>query len=196
MPKEAIKKTGLTPEQVEQLKSTGRLSGGSKVAKKLQTITGDIEYVLNLTNRKIMISDLMLTNDDKVPSGIAIGPNELVYLLSFAEPAAIKRSKSLMNAVLFQGVLKIVKDPSEVTVEQMTPKPPLGERLGRGEYVDNRTNPYDAELDRVDAEEESYNAAQESRVYRKRVKRVKGKKSEGEDGEVQEPEMQSSVENE
>lgn len=130
--KEIVRKrkseTPLTAEQIESLKSLGRIQ-----AKTLDHLTEYIptdpnkpmwEWVFNQSNNILVIGDLNFT----------VGPKEIVFLPKFFDKDKINSSVGIRNAIMVFKSLVAIKDPTFLTEGDLEIEPPLIDTLSQGDH--------------------------------------------------------------
>ena len=151
---QAKKSDLLSQSQVDLLKSTGMVGViGSEPKFKIEEYK-DIEFVFNASDAKVHVADILLLNGER---GFFFNPRSLVYMPHFATTEEVMKSVALRTAVIIQGTLKVVRDPTkEISESDLEPHKPLGEVLTKGEYRDDSYNAFDQKLDEVIDEEEAH----------------------------------------
>lgn len=163
---------GLTQGQVDQLKNEGILSLGDGLSTITQEYRYDstkpIEFVLNATDAIVSVGDLETFSG----RGLAIPPRSLVFLPHYATSENIKRSAGIRASLSTAKSLRHVLDPvTELTSEDLTPRPTLEESLSPGEHLDEEENPFDKGLADLERKEEEF----EKRVIGRGKKLLRGK---------------------
>ena len=151
---QAKKSDLLSQSQVDLLKSTGMVGVvGTEPKFKIEEYK-DIQFIYNASDAKVHVADILQKNGER---GFIFNPRSLVYMLHFADADEVMKSVALRTAVIIQGSLKVVKDPTkEISESDLTPRPPLGETLPRGEHRDDSYNDFDKRLDEVLDEEDAH----------------------------------------
>lgn len=174
MPVQKRVSKGLTQGHIDQLKSEGILSLGEDISVSTPDYKFDatkpVEFILNVTDAIVSVGDLETFSG----RGLAIPPRSLIFLPHYATEENIRRSAGLRSSITTARSLRCVTDPvSELTSDDLTPRPSLEESLSPGEHLDEEPNPFDKGLADLEAKEAEFEKRVTGRG--KRVLRNKGK---------------------